>query len=99
MTAAERSAAFGRLGRLLADLRESGRRVPCQDIPDAWRLYLADDEDEQRMAGRLCVGCAALADCAEFIDAHPGEAGVYAGRTEADRKPRKGRPTTRGRAA
>ena len=79
---------------VLDDLRASGRRVPCQDLTDAWRLYISDDVEDQRRAGQLCTGCSALADCAAFITRHPREAGCFAGQTEADRRPQKGRPAT-----
>ena len=92
MSAAEREADRARLLRFLVNLRANGRRVPCLDLPDAAPLFVADDEDEQRFAARLCVGCAGATDCGAYGLRWPKEHGVYGGATTTERQPRKGRP-------
>ena len=92
MTAVEREADRGRLVGFLVDLRAGGRRVPCLDLPDAAPLFVSDDEDEQRFAARLCVGCAGATDCGAYGLRWPKEHGVYGGATTAERQPQIGRP-------
>lgn len=95
MTAAERAAERAALLGFLADLRASSRRVPCMALPLADTVgFTSDDEDEQRSAARLCVGCAGATDCGAYGLRWPREHGVYGGATTSERQPRMGRPPT-----
>lgn len=103
MTPAERDADRLRLLALLADLSESGRRIPCMDgtVADV-SGFTSEDEAEQQRAARLCVGCAGATTCGQYGTTYPKEFGVYGGATNSERQPKRGRPaktSKRGAAA
>ena len=76
----------------LADLRASGRAVPCQQVDPSDRgLWTSDDPEERAFAARLCTGCSGVRACAEYGRAHPREHGVYGGLTTTDRAPHRRR--------
>ncbi len=87
---AEQLAAHDRLVSILADLAESGRPAPCVKTPVA--EWTSEDAGDQEYIARLCLGCFARTACHEYITAYPEPAGVWAGLTESDRAPRRGRP-------
>lgn len=79
-------AAWRRLLAILADLSDSGWRIPCMTgSPERRALWTSRRADDAERAATLCVACPAMADCRAYIGAFPSEAGVYAGTTEADR--------------
>lgn len=81
------------LSEATSHVLDAGGVVPCRTGSLATtRKWTSSDPTEQREAAEACRGCVALSVCADYIAAHPTEAGVYAGLTEADRKPRVGRP-------
>lgn len=100
MTADERDQARERLLTFLADLRESGRRIPCMDgsVPDV-DGFTSEDEVRQQFAARLCVGCAGATTCGQYGARFPKEFGVYGGATNSERQPRRGRPTKSSKGA
>lgn len=73
-----------RLADLIAWHVERGRPAPCTVEPDAG--FIAETEEDQAFAARLCRRCAVLADCAGFGAAYPREWGVYGGTTNAHRR-------------
>lgn len=94
MTAAERTEAR----RVLLDhfdvLTDAGHPPTCWTVPLPERAcWTADDPAEQAVAARLCQSCPALTACREYGTAFPKEYGVYGGRTDTQRRPRRGRPT------
>lgn len=100
MTAAERDADRDELVTFLADLRKSGRPVPCIE-PDRVDVtaFTSDDEDRQQYAARLCVGCAGATTCGQYGARYPKEFGVYGGATNRERQPRRGRPSKSSKGA
>jgi len=73
-----------RLADLIALHVERGSPAPCTLEPDAG--FIAESEEDQAFAARLCRGCVVLADCAGFGAAHPREWGVYGGMTNTHRR-------------
>lgn len=100
MTAEERDQARERLLWFLADLRDSGRRVPCME-PERIDVsgFTSEDEAQQQYAARLCVGCAGATTCGQYGAAYPKEFGVYGGATNSERQPRRGRPAKSSKGA
>lgn len=93
MTADERDQARERLLIFLVELRDSGRRIPCMDNERVdVSGFTSEDEDQQRFAARLCVGCAGATTCGQYGVRFPKEFGVYGGATNSERQPRRGRP-------
>lgn len=69
---------------LLGTLTWAGDVAPCVNLPAA--AWVDDDADNQQYAARLCRWCPALETCRAYGLANPGEAGVYGGLTEQDRR-------------
>ena len=93
--AAAREADRRRLLGVLANLAELGRPVPCLTAAEPVRSYwTSEDEQDQAFAARLCVSCAGRADCGAYGGTNPKEFGVYGARTDHERQPHRGRPST-----
>ncbi len=67
---------------ILAQAIRRAGSTPCAD-DDRW---ISDSPAVQALAARRCQGCPAFTACDTYAQAHPAEAGVYAGLTEADRR-------------
>jgi len=75
--------------------QNDGRPVPCRSVPLALTSAWVDADDDPRsdaLAALACAGCAVLDACRTFGDRHPEVRGVYGGRSDAQRRPRRGRP-------
>ena len=74
---------------ILAQAIRRAGSTPCAD-DDRW---ISDSPAVQALAAQRCQGCPAFDQCDTYAQAHPQEAGVYAGLTETDRRAVKvGRP-------
>ncbi len=67
---------------ILAQAIRRAGTTPCAD-DDRW---ISDSPAVQALAARRCQGCPVFDQCDAYAQAHPQEAGVYAGLTEADRR-------------
>ncbi len=67
---------------ILAQAIRRAGTTPCAD-DDRW---ISDSPAVQALAARRCQGCPAFTACDTYAQAHPQEAGVYAGLTETDRR-------------
>lgn len=63
--------------------------VPCLAWPHGG--WTSEDAAEQQLVAKLCHACPALTECQDYIDTNPEPSGVWAGRTETDRRPRRER--------
>lgn len=80
----ERRRAHGRLMSILADLLDSGRRIPCTGSNRAaWTAE--DDRDATEYAAAQCLACSALQACREYVTAFPEPVGVWAGLLPTER--------------
>ena len=93
MTDLEREAARAGLLNLIGDQLNRRRPVPCVTGPAIERAkWTSDDPADQTAAAARCLDCAVFAQCRQYAEAHPEPAGVWGGLTEADRRPKVGRP-------
>lgn len=65
-------------------------RGACRTVPTAAFFPVHSTDIDQ--AKRVCRQCPVLADCRDYIDAHPQLAGVWAASSEADRRARRPPP-------
>lgn len=82
----ERAAAHGKFQARLAEHLEAGQHLPCMGTyRDNWT---SEDPEDQAIAARACIACPALDACTRYITKNPEPAGVWAGRTPAQRNTR-----------
>ena len=94
-TIPDRTAARAALLAELDRLSDHGNPPPCWTVALPERgCFTSDDDSEQALAARMCRPCPAVEPCQAYGDAWPREAGTYGGRSEHERRPSLGRPTT-----
>lgn len=78
-----RAQSLARLYAEIADALDAGEAIPCMADGGLW---LSDHQAEQEAAGWRCMACPVIADCRDYVTAHPEPTGVWAGMTQSDRK-------------
>lgn len=84
------------LNTAIAAARNDGHNIPClapDALNDGWTAG-DDDPHADALAALQCAGCDVINECRKYGLRYPDEVGTYGGLSHAQRRPKRGRPST-----